>query len=948
MQPERWKRIKEILDVSLRLSPEERPEYLRRVCDSDQALRDEVESLIEAHEQAGDLFEAPPAVKSEPSLAGTRIGPYEIVEHVGDGGMGSVYRAVRADQAFQKEVAIKVVKRGLDLDYIVRHFRVERQIMASLAHPNIATLMDGGSTPDGAPYFVMEFIRGKPIDVYCDEQGFDVRSRLEMFRTVCAAVEFAHRHGIVHRDIKPNNILVTAAGVPKLLDFGIAKILDPDRFEGPREPLATIGAVMTPDYASPEQLNGGPVSEASDVYSLGVVMWELLCGSRPYPPRTPFRRVTTGDGEVRLPSRLAGRRDLAGDLDHIVLMALAPDPARRYRNAGGLEEDIGRYLQGRPVAARPHGIGYRLSKFVRRQRAAVISVAVTAGAAAAIALLFAVRDRVDRGAEPPEVARLTSLRGEEFQPALSPDGARIAYVWDGETGGNQDIYVQPLAAAQPLRLTTDPDRDLSPVWSPDGSRIAWLRVGNQSAAIFSVPATGGSPRKIAEVFADRVDVVGRQLDWSPDGAFLAVADRLSPGHPFRIVLVNAASGAKREFTLPPEQTIGDMCPAFSHDGQSLAFLRAFASGVGEIYVVPMRGGAARRITSDNRYILGLAWAPNGRELVFSSERGGIAALWEVRVPRGTPRRIPFVGQNVADPAFSRDGRTLVYSQFVADANIWRLDRPVSGQATELIASTQYDSSPNYSPDGTRVAFRSNRSGYHEIWISDAEGRSAFQLTHFRGGLTGSPRWSPDGRRIAFDCRPEGQADIYTIPSEGGTPKRITMAGSEDVVPSWSADGRRLYFASNRSGVWQVWRAQESGGPEAQVTRLGGFAAQETTDGKWLYYAKGRDVGGLWRKRLPDGVEEPVLEELRAGFWGYWAPVKNGVYFVNQADPGTPPGLFFYESATGRRTQIGTLAKPAAVADAGFSVAPDGRHILYAQLDQSGSDILLVKHYAGPE
>jgi Tol biopolymer transport system component len=945
MQAERWQRIKQILDVSLGLEAEERLAYLNRVCEGDQELRDEVESLIEAHGQAGDLFETPPAMESDTLAAGTRLGPYEIVEHVGDGGMGAVYRAVRADEVFHKEVAIKLVRRGLDLERVTRYFRVERQIMATLEHPNIVTLLDGGATPDNVPYFVMEFIRGIPIDKYCDEHGLDVRQRLKMFRTVCAAVDFAHQRGIVHRDIKPNNILVTAAGVPKLLDFGIAKILNPDEMGGSRESTNTVGGAMTPDYASPEQLNGEPVSEASDVYSLGVLMWELLCGTRPYPPRTPFRRDSSETERIQRPSRMAGRPDLAGDLDHIVLRALASDPVQRYPKAGALEEDIRRYLEYLPVMARPQGLVYRVSKFVRRQRVAVLSVAVTLAGIVALGLIFFVRPGVDTGGPLPEIVQLTSFRGEESQPALSPDGTRVAYVWGGESGNNKDIYIQSATDHELTRLTTDPDQDLSPAWSPDGSRIAWLRLRSSDAGLYVAPATGGVPQRLSGLFSDRVDVVGRQLDWSPDGAFIAVTDK-SAAEQFHIFLINVKDGSRREVSLPPERTIGDMCPTFSPDGKRLALLRALSSGIGDIYVAPLDGGPARRVTFDNRYIVGLAWEPDGRSIVFSSERGGSAALWQVRVSGGTPQRVPLVGINVSDPSFSRDGRKIAFTQLLNDVNIWRIETAPPNRTALLIASTQYDSSPQYSPDGTRIAFRSNRSGYHEIWISDAEGRGAFQFTNIRGGLTGTPRWSRDGQMIAFDSRFEGQAEIYSMPASGGPPRKITASPSEDVVPSWSIDGRWIYFASNRTGAWQVWRASTAGGSEEQVTKLGGFAALESLDGHFLYYAKGRNSPGLWRKQLPNGIEEVVIAELKAGFWGYWAPAERGIYFMNQPDPGSPPGLFFYETATQRRRQLSALEKPVAIADSGFTLSPDGRYILYAQMDQSGSDILLLNNYKG--
>jgi Tol biopolymer transport system component len=286
---------------------------------------------------------------------------------------------------------------------------------------------------------------------------------------------------------------------------------------------------------------------------------------------------------------------------------------------------------------------------------------------------------------------------------------------------------------------------------------------------------------------------------------------------------------------------------------------------------------------------------------------------------------------------------MVYAQFFEDTNIWRYDLASGAPPKKVISSTLYDSSPSISPAGDKIVFRSNRSGSNEIWESDAEGRAAWQLTHVGGALTGTPRWSPDGSLIAFDSRPDGQADIYTIPAGGGERRRVTSAPSEDVVPSWSRDGRWIYFASNRSGAWQVWRTPAGGGTDEQVTRLGGFAAFESADGQFLYYAKARSSDGLWRKRLPDGEEELFIPDLKAGFWGYWTPAPKGIYFLAWPGPGRPAAIA-WQPFTGARTQVGSIAGPPAVADSGFDLAPDLRYLLYSQVDQSGSDILILEHY----
>jgi serine/threonine protein kinase/tetratricopeptide (TPR) repeat protein len=400
--PDSWRQVRQILEQALELTPARRPSYLEKVCAGNTALRREVETLIAADEQAGDGFLAGSAVEAsttlaepeEPvSLAGARIGPYQIVKEIGHGGMGTVYRAVRADDEYRKQVAIKVVRGGLGDEFRVHRFRAERQILANLDHANIARLLDGGTTEDGRPYVVMEYIEGQSIDEYCDQRKLAVAERLNLFRTVCSAVAYAHQRLVIHRDLKPANILVTKDGQPKLLDFGIAKILDPH--DSVAEQTVTVMRLMTPEYASPEQVRGEPITTASDVYSLGIVLYGLLTGRRPYgrasraprdvvqavietEPEKPSAAITRADtataeivsetrGEV--PEKLQHR--LRGDLDNIVLKALRKEPERRYASVEQFSEDIRRHLEGLPVSARPDTFFYRSSKFVRRHKASV-------------------------------------------------------------------------------------------------------------------------------------------------------------------------------------------------------------------------------------------------------------------------------------------------------------------------------------------------------------------------------------------------------------------------------------------------------------------------------------------------------------------------------------------------------------------------------------------------
>ncbi len=430
MQPDRWQRMRSILQAVLAAEPEERKERLAGLCGEDAELRAEIESLLGAHEEAVGFLSGP-AEDSEPaSLDGQRIGPYQVLKRLGAGGMGAVYLAVRADGEFQRRVALKVLKPGLDSEEVIRRFRTERQILAALDHPNIARLLDGGTTGQGLPYFVMEYVEGRPIDAYCEEQKLSLRQRLELFLTVCSAVELAHRNLVVHRDLKPGNILVAADGTPKLLDFGIAKLLNPELS------ALALGATvvglqpMTPDYASPEQVRGEHVTTASDVYSLGVLLYELLAGRHPYNSRVSSpaelrRRVT--EEEPPKPSLAAASlnerlsRQLAGDLDNIILKALRKEPNRRYLSVEQLAEDVRRYLTGRPVLARPGTLGYRASKFLHRHRigattAATLLLAVLGfGAGMGVLAARLVRERNHSEQERRRAEQVTALLTEIFE-----------------------------------------------------------------------------------------------------------------------------------------------------------------------------------------------------------------------------------------------------------------------------------------------------------------------------------------------------------------------------------------------------------------------------------------------------------------------------------------------------------------------------------------------------
>lgn len=425
MNPERWQLIEAIFSTVVDRSQAEREAHLTRVCGGDEELRREVLELL-AHETADGFLEEPIkhatfAVTGEAAdeMLGQRIGPYRLTQLVGRGGMGAVYEAVRDDQQFDQTVALKIIKRGMDSDFVRERFLRERQILAGLDHPHIARLLDGGTTATGQPYFVMEFVVGETIHDFCNRKQLTLNEKLNLFRAVCSAVQHAHQNLVVHRDLKPSNILVTAEGTPKLLDFGIAKLLSPDPGEALTRTETSV-RLMTPDYASPEQVRGGVITTASDVYSLGIVLYELLTGRRPYEfdtytPQEMERAICETEaprpssfleklwnsgamkdegGMMKIRGRFFHRSSfilhpsqLRGDLDNIVLMAMRKEPERRYRSVEQFSEDIRRYLTGLPVVARKDTFNYRAGKFARRHKASVAVLALLAFFAVVLAVL---------------------------------------------------------------------------------------------------------------------------------------------------------------------------------------------------------------------------------------------------------------------------------------------------------------------------------------------------------------------------------------------------------------------------------------------------------------------------------------------------------------------------------------------------------------------------------
>jgi Tol biopolymer transport system component/DNA-binding winged helix-turn-helix (wHTH) protein len=528
------------------------------------------------------------------------------------------------------------------------------------------------------------------------------------------------------------------------------------------------------------------------------------------------------------------------------------------------------------------------------------------------------------------IVPVTNVRGSVGGAVFSPDARQIAFTWTGSVGRRSDLYVQMLGGETPLRLTHLPSGFLDvPQWSPDGREIAFIWCGGTSEGVYLIPALGGAQRKLTGIDC-RYGYAGSPI-WTPDGQHMLLIDRCTPAGPRGVVLFSFATGEKRCLTAPESTNADDFFPALSPDGTTVAFARVTSVGVSEIYLVPVSGGTPRRLTSENHGVGPLMWTPDGRYIVFESDRGVLARIWRVPAADGAiepEMRYPRVG------SFSRDGRRFVYADDLGGEppSTWRAD--LSAPGGRVLKTRDLNTSPyrayaaQLSPDGAQIAFVSGRGGADEIWSSNAEGDHLLQLTSL-GRLSGTPRWSPDGRWIAFDSRPNLHSQIYLVDAEGRNLHVITEGEHDNVVPSWSRDGKWIYFSSMRTGSYQIWKHSLENGSEMQLTQQGGFFPFESYDGQTIFYSKFHEAG-IWSMPVNGKRESLVIaDKPQIGYHGAWAITDAGLYLLDR-DAEPRPVIQFYSFATHGISSILPLEKFPYAWESSLSASRDGRTLLYTQ------------------
>ncbi len=829
-----WEKLKDLFERTLACAtPEERNEFLAANCGDDVALRSELESLLAEHSRmSAGFLEQTPVLPVGPyantPAEGSLIGAYRLERQLGRGGMGTVFLASRSDGAYEKKVAIKLLSALGGSDELVRRFLAERQILARLDHPNIARLVDGGTTEQGQPYLVMDYVDGTPIDRYCREQSLDLDERLALFARVCAAVAYAHENLVVHRDIKPGNILVTEDGTPKLLDFGIAKLLRPEtEASESRQTLLIFG---TPEYSSPEQVRGKAITKATDVYSLGVLLYELLTDRCPYQltsraalemarviceeePEPPSRAISHSPREPQIRAVTeqdrSRRKQLSGDLDHIVMRALRKEPEKRYQTVEEFAEDLQRHGQGLPVRARRRTLTYRLMKFTRRRRVAIAATALaTVGL---VAIVEAVRESrtARRGKDSVAMRVVWSGNSADDSGSVSKDGRLLSFA-DWSTG---NLAVRENATGQVRRITANGsvqgEQVLWSVLSPDGSQAAydWLnRAGDYELRICSVDGS-----HVRTIFRMGGGDLFRVSDWSSTGLIAGTID-IGGLEPSTVLSVLTTDGKLRRLETEAAGTVPGRS-FFSPNGRMLLHEHEQDSGNGSnVFAYDFETGRDVPITHEGENAA-LGWMPDDETVLFASDRSGAPAIWAQRVasqgPVGEPKLLAINSGWITPLGVTNNG-TLYGGLSEGMLNVYTMEldpitlAPLEPPRALLRHHTGTNWSPAWSPDGRFLLYQSR----YGPAVSGLVLRSQTgQERTFRPRLKDYRRPLWRGKSIVAAGSDGVRSGLFSIdPETGDSRLLLSQALTESsFAPSWSADGRTMFnrFDDLTRGVYRM-------------------------------------------------------------------------------------------------------------------------------------------------
>ncbi len=908
MTPESWQRVKRIFHLALEYEPEMRRAFLSGECGDDESLRKEVESLISAHERDGSFIDSPAVAaataifgNAPQMIEGQKLGHYEIISTLGKGGMGEVYLA--RDTRLGRKVALKFLSSPLTKHLELLHrFEQEARAASALNHPNIITIYEIGEVDD-RHFIATEFIDGETLRQRIRSGPLKLTDALNIAEQVASALAEAHSAGIVHRDIKPDNIMLRRDGLVKVLDFGLAKLTQLNEIGSEDATQAfvktSIGIVMgTTAYMSPEQTRGLHVDARTDIWSFGVVLYEMVTG------KTPFTGPTAGDLIAQIlerepPEISIYTNNTPSQLQNLLQKALKKPREERYQTISetlgdlrGLKVlvDLGEYSRPQP----PHWVD-SFTRNKKRVALGALALLLMVTAIFGVYKLFHLNRRLRASQQAPlpvvlTTTQITNGSGLDGFPSLAPDGNTVAF--SSGRSGKFEIYVRQLTpGSREVQITSDGGQNLTPAWSPDGKLIAYC--SSDRGGIWLVPALGGVAKQLTQY--------GSHPSWSPDGESIAFESGAIPNiepnlhamPPSVLWLVPSQGGVPRPLTKVGNPPGGHGAPAWSPDGKRIAFAAGdFNSANVTIWSMSLDGSDLKRLVTGAFDPL---YSPDGKRIYFAKDYG----LWSIPIspdsgePTGEPvQLIPATGHGrIRFLTVSADGKKLAFSPISSESNIWSLpllskSDQARGQPVPLTENTNFRTNvPMFSPDGRKLAYQSWPTGASNIWLMDADGKNPVQLTTSDGGI---PSWldqhhvafllrreqhtklwsvpinggsekplfdfndkvdyarvSPDGRTVAFNSTKSGITNIWTIPVAGGGAKQITFDNEAMNFPCWSPDGKLLAFGVKRGDDSNVAIVPSDGGTPTQLTFDHGlsYAYSWSPDGDKIAFAGFRD--GFW-------------------------------------------------------------------------------------------------------
>jgi eukaryotic-like serine/threonine-protein kinase len=871
-------------------------------------------------------------------VIGKTLGHYQILEEIGSGGMGVVYKA--RDLHLDRFVAIKILPPEKVADpERKRRFVQEARACSALNHPNIVHVYDI-TAHEGMDFIAMEYVKGKTLDERIGHRGLCLKDTLKYAVQIADALAKAHSAGIIHRDLKPSNIMVNEDSMVKVLDFGLAKLTEEIRYdEFASTASASIGEksltekgtiIGTVAYMSPEQAEGKTIDPRSDIFSFGTVLYEMITG----------RRAFQGDSKISTLAAILSKEpdplsvEIPYDLEKTVMRCLRKDPERRFQNVADLKISLQELMEESDSQNRMSLTSAKIARsWTRSPRKAIVFPLVLLAGVAAIGLyyLHSRSSRQESGLPPENVpggnlTLLVSSAGGVSAPTISPDGKMLAYIEEAE--GRIDLFVRRVAGGERIRLTDDNGEESSPDFSPDGERIVFTRLGSEggSPGIWIIPTLGGQAVHVMDNASNAT--------WSPDGKrFAFIIKRPGEGE---VLAVSNTDGTNVSIFTKSDGTYPFLrSPSWSPDSKHLVVVRSSGGSAGELWLVPLSGGSPRRLSNDPPGVFchSPIFAPNGVSIVHVSNRGGATNLWILPLDTGQPSRLTSGPGPDTMPSIARNGSIVFLNERSRIALVIR--NLVSGQTRELFTHSSYIWGPAFSPSGLELAYsRAEQDGSWHIWIVPVQGGGQRQLTF--GALPEIyPRFTPDGASILYNTWSGGPDRIWRVPRTGGPPIAITPArNDDDQYADVSPNGQWFAFARTEDKITRIYTARINGGEERRLTDSASTLPRWSPDGKWIAFGESRGLEGIFLIKA-DGTARRRLSEK--GGWPVWWPGGKMLGFQNLGVDGSSEicTVPFAGGPLNRLFSHQTSNSP-------FDVSPDGTMIANSSAGAVTSDIWLLQ------